>query len=129
MSKYRRGRINDAVAQELNVALRDVREPRIVNNFVSITKASVAPDLKIATVYFSCMGDFKEALFGLEKCTGMLRHHLAITLNLRITPELHFVKDNGMEHGAHIAKLLSDIEKEREQREKNASAEGEDSEA
>ena len=129
MSKYRRGRINDAVAQELNVALRDVREPRIVNNFVSITKASVAPDLKIATVYFSCMGDFKEALFGLEKCTGMLRHHLAITLNLRITPELHFVKDNGMEHGAHIAKLLSDIEREREQREKNAPAEGEDSEA
>ena len=129
MSKYRRGRINDAVAQELNVALRDVREPRIVNNFVSITKASVAPDLKIATVYFSCIGDFKEALFGLEKCTGMLRHHLAITLNLRITPELHFVKDNGMEHGAHIAKLLSDIEKEREQREKNAPAEGEDSEA
>ena len=50
MSKYRRGRINDAVAQELNVALRDVREPRIVNNFVSITKASVAPDLKIETV-------------------------------------------------------------------------------
>lgn len=129
MSKYRRGRINDAVAQELNVALRDVREPRIVNNFVSITKASVAPDLKIATVYFSCMGDFKEALFGLEKCTGMLRHHLAITLNLRITPELHFVKDNGMEHGAHIAKLLSDIEKEREQREKNAPAEAKDSEA
>ena len=129
MSKYRRGRINDAVAQELNVALRDVREPRVVDNFVSITKASVAPDLKIATVYYSCMGDFKEALLGLQKCTGMLRHHLAITLNLRITPELHFVKDNGMEHGAHIAKLLSDIEKEREQREKNAPAEGKDSEA
>ena len=117
MSKYRRGRINDAVAQELNVALRDVREPRVVDNFVSITKASVAPDLKIATVYYSCMGDFKEALLGLQKCTGMLRHHLAITLNLRITPELHFVKDNGMEHGAHIAKLLSDIAKEREERE------------
>lgn len=126
MSKYRRGRINDAVAEELNVALRDVREPRIVNNFVSITKASVAPDLKIATVYFSCMGDFKEAQFGLEKCTGMLRHHLAMTLNLRITPELHFVKDNGMEHGAHIAKLLSDIAAERAQREKNAPAENEE---
>lgn len=124
MSKYRRGRINDAVAQELNVALRNVREPRVVNNFVSVTKASVAPDLKIATVYYSCMGDFKEALVGLQKCTGMLRHHLATTLNLRITPELHFVKDNGMEHGAHIAKLLSEIAAEREEREAaNASAE------
>ena len=127
MSKYRRGRINDAVAQELNVALRDVREPRVVNNFVSITKASVAPDLKIATVYYSCMGDFKEALVGLEKCTGMLRHHLAITLNLRITPELHFVKDNGMEHGAHIAKLLSEIAAERKERE-DASEEAEEAE-
>ena len=127
MSKYRRGRINDAVAQELNVALRDVREPRVVNNFVSVTKASVAPDLKIATVYYSCMGDFKEALVGLQKCTGMLRHHLAITLNLRITPELHFVKDNGMEHGAHIAKLLSEIAAERKERE-DASVEAEEAE-
>ena len=128
MSKYRRGRINDAVAQELNVALRNVREPRVVNNFVSITKASVAPDLKIATVYYSCMGDFKEALVGLQKCTGMLRHHLATTLNLRITPELHFVKDNGMEHGAHIAKLLSQIAAEREERDAaSVSEEGEES--
>ena len=127
MSKYRRGRINDAVAQELNVALRDVREPRVVNNFVSVTKASVAPDLKIATVSYSCMGDFKEALVGLQKCTGMLRHHLAITLNLRITPELHFVKDNGMEHGAHIAKLLSEIAAERKERE-DASEEAEEAE-
>ena len=56
MAKYRRGRINDAVAEELAVALREVRDPRVINNFVSITRAEVAPDLKFATVYFSCMG-------------------------------------------------------------------------
>ena len=111
MSKYRRGRINDAVAEELGVALREVREPKVVDNFISITRAEVAPDLKYATVWFSCMGDTKEALAGLVKCTGMLRHHLALTLNLRITPELHFVKDASIEHGAHIAELLEKIEK------------------
>ncbi len=109
MAKYRRGRINDAVAKELAIALGDVREPKVVNNFVSITRAEVAPDLKYATVYFSCMGDFDEAREGLKKCAGMLRHHLAITLNLRITPELNFVKDGSMEHGARIAKLLDEI--------------------
>lgn len=109
MSKYRRGRINDAVAEELGVALREVREPKVIDNFVSITRAEVAPDLKYATVWFSCMGDTKEALVGLNKCTGMLRHHLAVTLNLRITPELHFVKDASIEHGAHIASLLESI--------------------
>ena len=109
MAKYRRGRINDAVAQELAIALGNVREPKVINNFVSITRAEVAPDLKYASVYFSCIGDFAEAAEGLKKCTGMLRHHLAVTLNLRITPELHFVKDGSMEHGAKIARLLEEV--------------------
>lgn len=109
MAKYRRGRINDAVAQELAIALSEVREPKVVNNFISITRAEVAPDLKYATVYFSCIGDSGEAAEGLKKCTGMLRHHLAITLNLRITPELHFVKDGSIEHGAKIARLLEEV--------------------
>ncbi len=109
MAKYRRGRINDAVAEELAIALGEVREPKVVNNFVSVTRADVAPDLKYATVYFSCIGDSAEAAEGLKKCTGMLRHHLALTLNLRITPELNFVKDGSIEHGARIAKLLEEV--------------------
>ena len=109
MAKYRRGRINDAVAQELAIAIGEVREPKVLNNFVSITRAEVAPDLKYATVYFSCMGDTREAAEGLKKCTGMLRHHLATTLNLRITPELSFQKDGSIEHGAKIARLLEEI--------------------
>ncbi len=109
MAKYRRGRINDAVAEELAIALGEVREPKVINNFVSITRAEVAPDLKFASVYFSAMGDAEEAKAGLEKCRGVLRHHLARTLNLRITPELHFVKDSSIEHGAKIARLLEEI--------------------
>ena len=109
MSKYRRGRINDAVAEELAIALGEVREPKVINNFVSITRAEVAPDLKYASVYFSCIGDSKEAVEGLKKCTGMLRHHLATKLNLRITPELGFVKDGSIEHGAKIARLIEEI--------------------
>lgn len=109
MSKYRRGRINDAVAQELAIALGEVREPKVINNFVSITRAEVAPDLKYASIYFSCIGDSKEAIEGLKKCTGMLRHHLAVKLNLRITPELAFIKDGSIEHGAKIARLIEEI--------------------
>jgi ribosome-binding factor A len=109
MAKYRRGRINDAVARELAIALINVREPKVVDNFVSITRCEVAPDLKYATVYFSCIGSFDEAKAGLIKCTGLLRHHLATALNLRITPELSFAKDGSMEHGARIAELLEQI--------------------
>ena len=103
---------------ELAIALGEVREPKVIGNFVSITRAEVAPDLKYATVYFSCMGDFDEAKEGLKKCTGMLRHHLAVTLNLRITPELNFVKDGSIEHGARIAKLLDEVMPHKEDEEK-----------
>ena len=116
MSKYRRGRINDAVAQDLAIALGDVREPKVINNFVRITRAEVAPDLKYASIYFSCVGDSKEAEEGLKKCVGMLRHHLAVNLNLRITPELAFVKDGSIEHGAKIARLIEEIHKDGEKR-------------
>ena len=109
MANYRRGRINDAVAQELAIALGDLREPKVINNFISITRAEVTPDLKLATVYFSCIGNSDEAGEGLQKCQGILRHHLATTLNLRITPELRFVKDGSIEHGAAIAKKLEEI--------------------
>ena len=112
MANHRRGRINDAVAEELAIALGNVREPKVINNFVSITRAEVAPDLKYATVYYSAIGDFKEAGEGLKKCTGMLRHHLAVTLNLRVTPELRFVKDGSIEHGAKIARILEEIKSE-----------------
>ena len=125
MAKYRRGRINDAVAQELAIALGDVREPKVINNFVSITRAEVAPDLRFATIYFSCIGDGKEAGDGLNKCTGMLRHHLATTLNLRITPDLRFVKDGSIEHGAKIAKALAEI-KEADELRHAAESENED---
>ena len=117
MGKYRRGRINDAVAQELAIALGNVREPMVINNFVSITRAEVAPDLKYASIYFSCIGDSLEAMQGLKKCTGMLRHHLATTLNLRITPELHFIKDGSIEHGAKIARLLDEVMKDSDKKE------------
>ena len=123
MSKYRRGRINDAVAQELAIALGEVREPKVINNFVSITRAEVAPDLKYASIYFSCIGDSKEAIEGLKKCTGMLRHHLAVKLNLRITPELAFIKDGSIEHGAKIARFLEEIKASDKAREEAKSEE------
>ena len=112
MAKYRKGRINDAVGQELAVALRELRDPRLIDNFVSITRAEVAADLKVARVYFSVMGDGKAAKRALEGAEGKLRHHLAVTLNLRITPELLFYEDGSIEHGARIAELLSEIKKE-----------------
>lgn len=111
MANYRRGRINDEMQKELMVILRSVKDPRVSDAFVSVTAVDVTPDLKYAKVYYSCLsGNKKDVAKGLRQASGYMRTQLAKTLNLRMTPELTFIEDASVEHGARIAKILEGIE-------------------
>ncbi len=126
MSAYRKTRINEAVAEELCIALREARDPVLVSAFVSVTRAEVAPDLKNAKIFFSYLsGEEKEIKKALIRAQGMLRRHLAMTLNLRVTPELCFASDHSGEHGARISDLLRQIKEEDEARAKERPVETE----
>ncbi len=110
MAKYRRDRVNDQLRAELAMIIRDVKDPRVQSAFVSITAADVTPDLKYAKVYYSHLyGDAKEIAKGLKSSTGYMRKMIAERMNLRITPELTFIEDQSIAHGAHIASLLNGI--------------------
>ncbi len=114
MPKYRRARINDEVARVLADAIRDVKDHRVRDHIITITDCDVSGDLRFAKVYFSVYGadhdTIKEIKKGLYSAVGFLRHALAETINLRITPELTFEYDNAMERGAHISELLKKAE-------------------
>lgn len=127
MAKYRRGRINDEVQKELAMILREVKDPRLADAFISITAAEVTPDLKFAKIYYSAMqGDKKEIAKGLKSSAGYIRRQLAQRLNLRMTPELTFCEDHSIAHGAHISKLLNEIEFAPETEDEGEKADGED---
>ncbi len=111
MAKYRRGRINEEMVKELSTILREIKDPRVSDAFVSVTAADVTPDLKFAKIYYSVMsGDSKEVGKGLKSASGYIRKRIAETLNLRQTPELTFVTDDSIAYGAHINSLLNKIE-------------------
>lgn len=108
MAKYRRGRINEEMFKEVANIIRNVKDPRVSENFVSITGVDVTPDLKYAKVYYSALrGDKKQVKKGLESSAGYIRTQIARNLNLRITPELTFCEDTSIEYGAHIEKIIS----------------------
>lgn len=110
MAKYRQGRINDELQKEIAMIIRDVKDPRVSNAFVSITAAEVTPDLKYAKIYYSAlMGDKKEVRLGLKAANGFIRGQIARRMNLRITPELTFIEDGSIEYGAKISKILEGI--------------------
>lgn len=113
MANYRRGRINDEMLKEIATVLREVKDPRVQDAFVSVTAAEVTPDLKYAKIYYSFLrGDnAKEVATGLKAASGYIRRQIAQRMNLRITPELAFVLDHSIAHGAHISSLLHSIEK------------------
>lgn len=111
MANYRRGRINDEMKKELAEILREIKDPRVRDAFVSITGVDVTPDLKFAKVYYSAMrGEPKEVYLGLKSSAGFIRRQVAQRLNLRATPEFTFVEDNSIAYGAHISKILNSIE-------------------
>ena len=129
MAKHRRGRINDEVVKEVSSILRDIKDPRVSGAFISVTAADVTPDLKFAKIYYSVLtGDEKEVAKGLKSGTGYIRRCLAQSLNLRITPELTFVRDGSIAHGAHISELLHKIEQEKPKTEETDVEEAEETE-
>ncbi len=116
MAKYRRDRVNDAVALEMVTILRNVKDPRVSGSFISVTGADVTPDFKYAKIYYSVLGidddpeAAKEIAKGLRSAQGFMRGQLAKSLNLRVTPELTFVPDESMKRGVEIAAMINKLE-------------------
>ena len=112
MASYRKGKIDEEMARTLSGILRTVKDPRVANSLVSIVAVDCTADLKFAKVfysYFSQKYTGKDVAAGLKSAAGLIRSRLAQTMNLRITPELTFVEDDSIRHGAHINELLKSV--------------------
>ena len=109
MASNRIGRINEEIQREMSTLIRSVKDPR-VSGMISVTAVNTTPDLKFCKVYISVLdkSDVAQVLTGLKSASGYLRRELGRALNLRNTPELTFVRDDSIDHGAHILDLLRD---------------------
>ena len=87
-----------------------------VRGLVSVTKADVAPDLKTAKIYVSVLGKNEaeeDATFAaICEHAGFIRHELAQVMRMRTVPELHFIRDETMEYGSKIDRLIDRLHDE-----------------
>ena len=110
-NNFRNVRVNEEIARELTDILRTVKDPRVSGAFISILRVETGNDLKQSKIHYSTLGgDEKEVKLGLKSASGYIRSELAARLNLRATPELLFVHDNSIEHGAQISKILKSLD-------------------
>lgn len=107
-------RVGELIHQEISTLLiSGLKDPRI--GFVTITGVDVSPDLRLAKVYFSVVGDEKarrETEAGLKSSVPFIRQHLGGTLRLKYTPDLRFHYDEAVDYGNRIEGLLQEIKRE-----------------
>jgi ribosome-binding factor A len=112
MTTRRQQRVAEQVRHELSQLIeREIDDPRL--ELISVTDATISPDLREASVYVSSLqGEAArgEVLAGLEAARGFLRHGLAERLKLRVVPDLHFRWDKSLETGDRISQLIDQIE-------------------
>jgi ribosome-binding factor A len=129
MANNRLARTNDDIQRVLSELLRNVKDPRVQQGMISVTRVETTGDLRYAKVWLSVYGlkDEKEFRRGLKSASGWLRKELARSMNLRYTPELVFELDHSIEYGAHINELISslDIRQDEEDAAEEAGAEEE----
>ncbi len=111
MAKNKIARINDDIQRVLSELLRNVKDPRVHQGMISVTRVETTGDLRYAKVWISVYGleNEKEFLRGLKSASGWLRRELAGAMELRYTPELVFELDHSLEYGAQISSLLRDL--------------------
>lgn len=110
-------RIAEAIRRLASEIIRDgLRDPRLVG-FVTVTEVRVTPDLRLAKIYYSVLGDAKNKVLvkkGLQSAKAYMRREFAHKLELRYAPEVSFVPDENAEHRARIETILNDLNREDE---------------
>lgn len=111
-------RINGEVQRVLAEVIRGgIKDPRI-SPLTSVIAVEVAPDLKTCKAWISVYGDEqakKDTLAGLKSAEGYIKNQLAKQINLRNTPELHFIVDESIAYGVRMSRLIDDVIKNDEE--------------
>ena len=112
MASNRIATINQEIQKELSSLLRNVKDPRVQDCMISVTRVETTPDLRWAKVYASFLQEDRaaDAIQGLKSASGYLRRELGHALKLRYTPELQWALDDSITYGAKMLALINSLD-------------------
>jgi ribosome-binding factor A len=109
-------RVADMLREEImQIVGYELEDPRV--QAVTVTDVRMTENLRDASVYVLVEGSEEEiiaALTALRHAAPYVRKQVGFALQLRHTPEIHFIRDTVEERGARVDKLLQGIERELE---------------
>jgi ribosome-binding factor A len=104
-------RVADQIRAELaSLLAREVHDPGI--GFVTLTRVRVSPDLQMARVLYTVLGDERartSSARALDRARPFLRRQIGSRLRLKRAPDLTFVYDEAVAGQDRVEQLLQDI--------------------
>jgi ribosome-binding factor A len=115
VASTRPDRVGDQIRSELALLIaREVHDPGV--GFLTLTRVKVTPDLQLARVYYTSLGDEtaqRETARALQRAAPFLRRHLGQRIRLRRVPELEFFYDESIARNDRIEQILQELKAER----------------
>src|SRR3954464_12836898 len=107
-------RVAEMLREEISeIVGYELEDPRV--QAVTVTDVRLSENLRDASVYVLVEGSEDEilaALSALRHAAPFVRKQVGFALNLRHTPEIHFIRDTVEERGARMDRLLEVLEQE-----------------
>ena len=119
--KIKMERVNSELARQITkIIAEDVKDPRLHNAIIGVTKLYTTPDLKYAKVYLSIYAsseeERQEAYYTVCRSKTLIRNMLKDSVQIRLLPELNFIIDDSVDYSIKIDEILNKIKKQDEQR-------------
>ena len=113
--KIRLERVNSELQKQISsVIAHDLKDPRLGNGIIGVTKVSTTPDLKFAKVYLSVYASSEEeraaAVETVRHSKHFIRNRLKELVKIRLLPDLNFVLDTSVDYGMKIDGILKTID-------------------
>ena len=116
---HRVERVAEQIREEVSQILAtEVADPGV--GLVTVTRVKVTPDLSLARVYWTIMGDAaqrKETTKALARAAGFVRRLLSQRITLRRSPEVTFLFDQSVAAQDRVEQILYELKQEAAARE------------
>src|SRR5918993_557820 len=121
---HRVERVAEQVREEVSQILAtELSDPRI--GLVTVTRVKVTPDLSLARIYWTMMGDAtqrKQTAKALARAAAYVRHLLSTRMTLRRSPEVQFLFDQSIAAQDRVEQILQELKQEESTRQPIADA-------
>lgn len=121
MPKFNMDRLSEDVKREISAAVREIKDPRVSEAIVSVSRVELTNDLSYCKIYVSALkgtgetaadeNPSEEAVKALKKASGFFKKRLNARIKMRKLPELIFLPDPSLDYYEKISRMIDNLPK------------------